>query len=340
MQTKDKHIIDDILFKYFKNQLNETEEKTLLEWLNADASHKKILYEMADWWATAHVPLFASDLKNDFNKYLKDLINKTKPIQPNYQIKTSIKWWSKIAASVLIVLTTGILAFYAGKSTGKEEPQVAYYETTVALGAQSKVVLPDQSVVWINAGSSIKYHEDTKKQTRNINLEGEAYFEVNKNPDMPFIVESGSLQVSVLGTSFNVKAYENQETIDIVLVSGKVEVHSENKKEDTYLLSPDEMLSYNKQTNQVEKSMVQSLNYCAWKNGLLKFEEQQFTLLAKDLERIYKVQIEIKSEVLKKERFSGSFSYNYSINDILREIDVEKKYTWKQNGNKIIIQDK
>ncbi|MDR2920285.1 MAG: FecR family protein [Tannerella sp.] len=340
MQTNDKHIIDDILFKYFKNQLNETEEKILLEWLNADTSHKKILYEMADWWATAHIPLFASDLKNDFNKYLKDLINKTNPVQQHDHIHTTIKWWSKIAASVLILLTTGILAFYAGRSTDKKEPQIAYYETSVPLGAQSKVVLPDQSVVWINAGSSIKYHEDTEKQTRNINLEGEAYFEVSKNQDMPFIVESGSLQVSVLGTSFNVKAYENQETIDIVLVSGKVEVRSENKQDDAYLLSPDEMLSYNKQTNHAEKSMVQSLNYCAWKNGQLKFDEQQFALLAKDLERIYNVQIEVKSDLLKTERFSGSFSYDYSINDILREIDVEKKYTWKQNGNQIIIRDK
>lgn len=340
MQPRDEHIIDDILFKYFTNQLNKTEEKTLLEWLNADTSHKKLLSEMADWWASAHIPIFASDLKANFDEHLKDLIDKTKPAQQHYQNNTTIKWWSKIAASILVLITTGILAFYAGRNTVNKEIQTAYYETSVPFGSQSKVTLPDQSVVWINAGSSIKYFEDADKQTRNISLEGEAYFEVSENPNMPFIVESGSLQVSVLGTSLNIKAYENQETIDVVLVSGKVEVRPGNKMDDMFLLSQDEMLTYNKQTNNIEKTVVQSSNYCAWKNGQLKFEEQVFSLLAKDLERMYNVQFDLKSELLKQERFSGSFSYDYSINDILREIDVEKKYTWKRDGNQIIIRDK
>ena len=335
----EKNKIEDLLFKYFTGRLNETEEKELLQWIKENPSHKKQLQEMADWWAVAHIPLFLSDVKASFHRQFSEIANDSKYVQKPVIGKKSSSWW-KIAATILILLTTGISTFYVGRQTQPKETRVAYYETTVPLGAQSKVVLPDHSVVWVNAGSTMKYYEDPRKQTRNIQLEGEAYFEVSKNPEMPFIVASGSLQVAVLGTSFNVKAYENQETIDIVLISGKVDVQVNNETNESFLLSPDEMLTYNKQTSHIEKQHVTGSDYCVWKNRQLKFEKQSFIQLAKDLERIYNVRIQIESDFLKKEYFSGSFSHNYSLNDILREIDVEKKYDWTYNENQLVIRDR
>lgn len=338
MQKRGEHI-EDILLKYFSNQLTESDEKELLEWLESDLANKKTLYRMADWWATAHVPLFVSDRESDFREHLKKLSNQTATTQKKQSIDLSI--WYKIAASILVLLTVGISFFYWGKNQ-QPAPQTAYYKTSVPLGSQSKIILPDQSTVWLNAGSSLTYYEDHNNQTRNTTLEGEGYFEVSPDPDKPFVVNSEDMHITVLGTSFNLKAYKEEATIDLVLISGKVDVnltkdmgHIEN-----HVLSPNQLLAYNREEQAIEVSAVFASNYGKWRNRILRFDEKSFNQLAKDLERIYNTPIEIKSKLLIKESFSGSFSYDYSLDQILKEIDVEKKYKWRYKDKKLIIEDK
>lgn len=331
--------IEELLFKYFANHLTETEEKELLIWLEADFSHKKILYQMADWWAMAHIPLFISDLEADFAFHLKKLSNEINPVQKKND--ANAKFWYKIAASVIILITVGVSSFYLGKNLQPFSP-IAYYETSVPLGSQSKITLPDQSVVWLNAGSSLTYYEDQNHKTRNISLAGEGYFEVTPNPDKPFIVNSDNMHITVLGTSFNLKAYKDDTTINLTLISGKVDVNLVNEIQnmENYILSPNQQLAYNKEKQTLEISTVVSANYGRWKDRILKFEEKSFNQLAKDLERIYNIPVEIKSDILAKERFSGSFSYDYSLDYILQEVDVEKKFKWTYQENKLIISDK
>ena len=160
----------------------------------------------------------------------------------------------------------------------------------------------------------------------------------------PFVVKSGKLDIRVLGTCFNVKAYDNEETIDVALVSGKVNVHldDDNKEEKAkdIVLVPNRMISYNKETSQVKMSKVDGASIYAWTNGRIEFDKQPFDRIARDLERKFNVQIRINSESLHKEIFSGSFSADQTLDYILREVDVEKKYTWKQIGNEFIIEDK
>lgn len=338
MQKRSENI-EDILFKYFSNQLTESDEKELLAWLEADLSNKQTLYQMADWWAAAHVPLFMSDLEADFHEHLKKLSNQTSTIQQKQSFNFSI--WYKIAASVLILFAVGISSFYLGKNN-QSAPQIAYYETYVPLGSQSKIILPDQSTVWLNAGSSLSYYEDHNNLTRNATLEGEGYFEISPNPDKPFVVNSEDMYITVLGTSFNLKAYKEEATIDLALISGNVDVNlmKETDRTENYVLSPNQLLAYNKEKQTLEVSTVSASNYGKWKDRVLRFDEKSFIQLAKDLERIYNTPIEIKSKLLIKESFSGSFSYDYLLDQILREIDVEKKYKWAYKENKLIIEDK
>ena len=336
---KNSEQIEDILFKYFSNQLTESDEKELLIWLESDPDNKKTLYRMADWWAAAHVPLFMSDLESDFREHLKKLSNLTPTIQKRQLFDFSIR--HKIAASILVLLTVGISSFYWGKNL-QSTPQIAYYETSVPLGSQSKIILPDQSTVWLNAGSSLTYYEDHNNQTRNASLEGEGYFEVTSDQNKPFVVNAEDMHITVLGTSFNLKAYKEDATIDLALISGKVDVNLVKETENTenHVISSNQLLAYNKEKQTSDVSTVSASNYGKWKDRVLRFDEKSFNLLAKDLERIYNTPIEIKSDLLTKESFSGSFSYDYSLDQVLREIDVEKKYKWTYKENKLIIEDK
>ncbi len=330
--------IEDLLFRHFAGQLNETETEMLLEWLEAAPEHKRRWHEMSQWWAIAHVPHFSTCREADFRKYFGAITANGKGYKHQSVLgMQSIKVW-QIAAILLVLLATGMLAFYSGRQTVCQ--QTACYEAVVPMGSQSRVVLPDRSVVWINAGSSVRYYEDNHEKTRHICLAGEAFFEITSDPERPFVVETDNLQVHVKGTRFNVKAYDSQKTVDVVLISGKVDVHIGGVIDEPYRLSPDERLKFDKQTKKIEKSRVQAKDFCAWKDGVLKFEEQAFTQIAEELERIYNIRIHIESERLKQERFSGSLPYAVTPDKILREIDMERKYEWIHNDSLLVIRDK
>lgn len=337
MQRKNEYI-EDLLYSYFVGELTEEQEKELLVWLEADEDNKKVLFEMAEWWATAHVPLYASNMKADFEKHFGSLMQSERSEAKKHSLWTS---WSKVAAVGLLLISVGIGSYQLGHRT-LNDTQLAYFETATPMGSQSKVILPDQSVVWVNAGSSLRYSKDFNKKDREIYLEGEAYFEVARDTLKPFLVKSDVLSVRVLGTKFNVKAYKDDQTIDVSLVSGKVNVRLDDKMEHKgeVELHPNRMLRYDKETDRVEMKEIEGSNAYDWTNGTLRFEEKSFVQIAKDLERKYNLHIHIVSDKLKKEVFTGSFSGYYTLDDVLREIDVEHKYTWKQTANELVIKDK
>lgn len=336
MMTRNEHI-EELVFSYFAGELTEAQEQELSSWLDADEENKKILFEMSDWWATAHVPVFSSTRKADFEKYFGSLMQ---PVQQKTGKRSLWTTWTQIAAVGLLLLSVGVTSYRLG-NRNVDDTQLAYFETSAPMGSQSKVVLPDHSVVWVNAGSSLRYSKNFGKEDREIQLEGEAYFEVARDTLKPFVVKSEVLNVRVLGTRFNVKAYKEDQTIDVSLVSGKVNVHLNDKKHaEEVELRPNRMLSYNKETDRVEMTEIDGSKAYDWTNGTLRFENKSFLQIAKDLERKYNIHIRIESKSLKKEIYTGSFSGHYTLDDILREIDVEHKYAWKQQGDELVIKDK
>lgn len=274
------------------------------------------------------------------NNYMA-LIDPAIPSEKNHWL--NFRFLGKVAASVLIVVSVGTASYYIG--TRHNQPKsaaLAYFETTTPMGAQTKVVLPDQSVVWVNAGSTLRYGSDFNTSGRSVQLDGEAYFEITRDSLKPFIVKSKKLDIKVLGTSFNVKAYGMDEMTDVTLVSGKVNVslRDEVAHAGDVTLTPNRKLSFNKQTNKVRVSEVDAKDALSWMDGSLKFSEQPFMSIAKDLERKFNVRIRVESDLLRKEIFSGSFTKDYSLDKILREVDVDHKYVWTRSGDEIIIKDK
>lgn len=340
METENQ-LVETWIFKYFSGELSEAEAVRLWQWVEADEANKKYFTEKADWWATVHVPYFRLRMKANFQKHFGNIQGEEAAGKKTLFGNGSL--WVKAVASVMVVISVGLFGYYAGKKqTVPAERSLAWFETSVPLGSQSKVVLPDLSVVWVNAGSSLKYRENLNQHIREVDLSGEAYFEVATDSLKPFVVKSGKLDIKVTGTQFNVKAYKDEATVDVALVSGKVKVHLNDRKADEgeVALAPNRMLSYNKETNCVQVKRINGRDVSAWTNGQLRFEQASFPQIAKSLERKFDVKILIESESLKKDIFSGSFSANYSLDRILHEIDVDKKYVWTQKDNELIIHDK
>lgn len=346
MQNKDEKYIEDLLFGYFAGELTQEREKELLDWLRDDPSHKETLSEMSDWWATAHVPVFVSDMRSDFEVFFNRLNKKEHPGSKSRM--RSFIFIRNIAAAILALVTVGSISYYMGQRNEKENTAAILNNKNISsevitpMGAMAQVLLPDGSHAWVNAGSTLRYYYNQGKGVREVDLTGEAYFNVKQNKEHPFRVKSDNLDIQVLGTSFNVKAYTNDEAVRVALVTGSVhvQVNQPEKEAIEFTLSRNRMLTFNKDSHNVEISEFKSTDITAWTTGSLRFENRPFTEIAKDLERKFGVQIDIESKRLKNEIFSGSFASGYSLDEILREFDVEKRYRRIQNGNKLIIRDK
>lgn len=347
MQETDQENNCNRLFDYFEGRLSAAQEEALLQWLQADESHKRIFSEMGDWWAIAHVPRFEAERKQNFETHFATL---TTP-KPAIERRTlRISFWRNIAVSLLVLISVSVFCYQLGKTYTEKDLLSAQIPTAVTeteivsqFGSVTQVILPDGTVTWLNAGSTLTYTNEYNKQSRVVKLTGEAYFDVKPNTQKSFIVQSKDLEVKVTGTRFNVKAYSNDETIDVSLLSGSVNVllNEGTRSGEVLSLTPNHILSYEKESSTVTISDANANDAIAWSSGEIKFTKQPFSRLAKDLERKFNVRIVLESAILKNEIFTGSFLQHHSLGHILHEIDMDKKYTWQwMNEDMLIIRDK
>lgn len=158
---------------------------------------------------------------------------------------------------------------------------------TAESGERAKVQLPDGTKVNINSASQISYPHDLMGK-RIVELDGEAYFEVTPDKERPFVVKAAGLEITVLGTAFDVCAYKDDSEVSVVLLTGKVDVASES---DRYVMQPDEKLVYDRNTGTMQVGKVYSKEYVEWTDGNLRFENESLENIVKVLSRVYNVKI-------------------------------------------------
>lgn len=230
-----------------------------------------------------------------------------KRIQINKSTLSLLNTFSRIAAILFIpLLLASVWLFYNQQKTTHQ--QFAIQEITSPPGIRSQVVLPDGSKVWLNAESTIKFQVPFQENSRNIDIVGEAFFDVAKNPDQPFFVQSGKVQVKVLGTRFNYKAFAEDETIEVVLEEGKIALNLQNdSKNKETVLRPGDRAVIEKQSS---KTIVKNENinkYIAWHTGKLVFDNSPMSEVAQLLERWYGVEVMVQDSEIMNYRFTTTF---------------------------------
>ena len=173
---------------------------------------------------------------------------------------------------------------------------------------KSIITLLDGTRITLNAGSKLSYPTKFGKKKREVQLEGEAYFEVSHNPQKPFVVKSGELITTVFGTKFNIKAYPEENNIKVALVNGKVKVtNSGNVKQKEVFLKPQQQVVYNKNSKIEKVVKFDTRKTIGWRNNVLVFENENLKDVFTILERTFGIKIEIKNELLKNKRISANF---------------------------------
>ena len=242
---------------------------------------------------------------------------------------------SKIAAAVVVMC---LLAWSAIKMYPKpeipennEELVVTYNPT----GQKSKITLPDKSVIWLNAESSLSYVKGFSDSIRHIELEGEAYFEVEHDQDRPFVVETCGISTVALGTSFNVRNYPEENSIQVSLLSGKVRV-MDSKASNEVLLEPYEQVHFIKNSRALKMTQLANQQVSSWKDGIIHFKTSSFDKVIKTLERSYDVVIDTSGYTRDDWNYTAKFD-NMSLEIVLTRIGYSEGFDFEIDGRNIRI---
>ena len=220
----------------------------------------------------------------------------------------------KAAAIIFLILASNFMVYVVQEKNNPTQT-ITWQEIVVPRGNRMKLILPDNSSVWLNNETHFKYASDYSSGNRVVELSGEAYFDIHHDAGHPFVVKIGDERIKVLGTKFSVKAYPEDRIIETSLISGSVEFDTKLKinGESSFLIEPGYSLFYDKQNNSVSRQPIQSSYYEYWEKGVYAFKDESFESLAVKIKRIFNVEIIFKDEYLKKKTFTGTININDNI---------------------------
>lgn len=273
----------------------------------------------------------AADKNNTAEEYNEDLYDLIKlKISKRDALTKKMRFISIAAACVLCIIG----GYSLGHIMPDDKIQTITYNCVT--GGYSSFLLPDETKVYVNSGTKLIYPIRFTGKTREVEVDGEAYFEVTKDEEKPFIVKTDHISVKVLGTSFNLKSYSSDTTSILSLVSGSVEYHI-NGSDESFRLKPNEQMIFTKNTGKTEIKNFNTEYLIAWKDGNLSFAKTTLEELCKILEQRFGYKIIIENKELSKMVLTGSFSNNENIFQILDVIKISKDISYHLNNDVIVI---
>jgi len=221
-----------------------------------------------------------------------------------------------------------------------EEDSNIMNQLVIPYGNQSRVVLSDNTVVWLNAGSRLVYPTHFREKSREVLLIGEAFFAVAKNPDQPFVVKASGVDIRVLGTKFNVSAYAEDNLVQTVLNEGSVALRRSGAKfyEKDLVIRPNQMASFDKTSSNMQISAVSAEEYCLWTKGIMNFEEADFSRVIKQIERFYNISFTFSDPQMEQMRISGKLDLKRSRKEVMEYLQKVSLTSFEQkNENAYVI---
>jgi len=219
----------------------------------------------------------------------------------------------------------------AGSFLNDQTAEEVYNEIITPRGGTYQVVLADGTKVWLNADSKLTFPQQFAKAKREVTLIGEAYFEVAKSKDRPFVVRTAGQEIAVLGTSFNVAAYEGELSEQTTLVEGKIVVAT---SQNTHQLSPGEQALI--KANEITIGKVDTAPFVAWKSGFIAFNEETLEHIMGDISRWYDVDVHFEG-VDKQLRFGGTVSRYANVSEVLRRLELTGQVHFKISERRIVV---
>ncbi|WP_158281196.1 FecR family protein [Dyadobacter jejuensis] len=324
-----------LIAKQLSRESTSEEDAALADWLALSPENRTIFEEVKrDWHAKQRERVPVSLQRGKAMVF--ERIEREQPNVPESCADTNVKWlglstYLKIAAAI-VLMVVGVQGY---RSMVGETTAPLMVSTNGKQHHPEKVVLPDGSTVWLNAGSTIRYADRFVGEVREVYLTGEAFFEVQRDEDKPFLVYTEGVTTRVLGTSFNIQAYPEAEAIEVTVSSGKVSVVDSTGVLGE--LSKNQQIAYHKHTGISMRQVVDATAANVWKEGKLVFDDQSLLAVAQRLERRYGVQITFAQASIKACPVTAQFDEQESLEKILYMICLVSNTKYEFQDEKQIL---
>ncbi|MDN5201067.1 FecR domain-containing protein [Fulvivirgaceae bacterium BMA10] len=318
--------IHKIIVQSLIGKLDKSQQKYFANWLESHPDNTLFYEHLKKYWKFKEKDM--DEKKKEVWSKINRQINLTKEtntvrIKSLKTIHLRRTYW--IAASILLILSSVGIFSLLEQQVWKTVVSVSV-EKKAAAGQKLSIRLPDGSQVKLNGESNIKYPETFSDSVREVYLTGEAFFEVEKDRSRPFIIHSAEIQTTVKGTSFNIKAYPNSETIEVAVLSGLVEVMRKNTSS-KILLNRQEAVAYNRQSQNLGL-LAFSESMTSWRNGVIIFDKADFKEIVEVLERWYGVKFVLNKKVDMGDGFIGRYE-NESLKTVMESLSYAGDFSFK-----------
>ena len=327
--------IDELIVSYLSGQINEDSLLKLQEWSRESSENYAYIRQHFELWisSASNIKVFNKDAAYfRFHNRISSIPDKKDFFLQSF-LRSHVIY--KIAAIALIILLP-----FAGYWYGNKNLHSKFADVTIEtpFGAHTKIYLPDGSLAWLNAGTKLKYSQSFGVVDRNIQLEGEGYFEVTTNKHIPFTINSNKLSLQVIGTKFNFRNYVDETETSVNLIEGSIALHSSLHNSEQFILKPNDYFILNKETGKVHISKNELTDeVIAWTRNELFFDEKPLSSICQILSRAYDVEI-IVADSISQRLFYGTFYRDkQSVNDILSTIASTGKIKYKIQNDKYMI---
>jgi ferric-dicitrate binding protein FerR (iron transport regulator) len=323
-----------------KEPLTEAEQQALNDWLNSNESNKALLASLLDKeQVAAEVDAL---LRYDENAAVAAIFGELQEKPPSVVKRRQhmIRQWS-VAASIVSVIGITTWLFILRNKNGSlpGDDTLAYNTVTTAPGDQQHVTLPDGSEVWLNTASSIRYPRSFAGNTREVTIDGEAFFNVAKDKTKPFLVTAGAMKIEVMGTEFDVMAYQDENAIRTTLLEGQVKVSATGsgpRTPDSRLLTPGEqaVLLRNDGTLKIEKPNLDEIT--GWRNGQFSFHETDMEAILRQVARWYNVKLTYRGSVANI-GFTGTIMRKQKLKELLAILSDTRKVHFEMKDDTTVV---
>lgn len=320
MNTDRKPIMEELLVRYCEGKTSEEEAAYVRRWIKESNENRRMAQRIN------RLCLAADTLELEEKLDVDRAFKKVQRYKATQRLRIAGRWMQKAAAILLIpVLTLYLVQLY-----NEQHEEVQLVEIHTRPGMSSSLTLPDGTLVYLNSSSSLTYPASFNGDTRNVSLKGEAYFEVSKDPQKRFIVSTPhNTRIEVLGTHFNLEAYEENKHIMATLLEGKINfVYCVMNKAKGVTLTPGSKVIYNAETNKVQLLRTTGVSETGWTQGKIILEDTPLEESLRLLSKHFHTDFVISNPKLKEYSFTGVFA-NQSLERVLDKFRLSSRIKWR-----------
>lgn len=324
---------ETLIAKHLSGELTQVEQNEFRDWLNSNKRNREEFDNIALAYQLSKVKPNRDRKSIVLDRLAKRIeVEEVASRRNNKVFSVKMRW--AVAASIILFISIGILfnSEYVEEETNSYQSEIVIKENPS--GQKSKIFLPDGSIVWLNSQSRLSYEAEFNDSIRYVEMEGEAYFEVRKDADRPFIVKSKELMTTALGTAFNINTFGDQGEIKVALINGKVSVDHANS---SLIILPGEGVLYNPIENyNMSKISIDKDAVKRWKDGVLELQNASLRETINQLSRWYGVKFNIKNTPERVWDATGVFDNEY-LENVLNTLSFSQDFEYQMVGKHINI---